>query len=47
MKQELGGQAMAQFKVGIVGTGKLGNYHCNALTQIEEAELRQMYTGLL
>ncbi|MBN1999355.1 Gfo/Idh/MocA family oxidoreductase [candidate division KSB1 bacterium] len=30
-------------KIGIVGVGKLGNYHCNALTQIPEAEL----TGIL
>jgi predicted dehydrogenase len=30
---------MSRVKVGIVGIGKLGNYHCNALNQIQEAEL--------
>ncbi len=28
-----------KYKVGIVGVGKLGNYHCNNLTQLPQAEL--------
>jgi predicted dehydrogenase len=30
---------MSRFKIGIVGIGKLGNFHCNAISQIPEAEL--------
>ena len=34
---------MTKFKVGLVGVGKLGNYHCNALNQVTEAELVGVY----
>ncbi|MDZ7315356.1 MAG: Gfo/Idh/MocA family oxidoreductase [candidate division KSB1 bacterium] len=30
---------MEKIKVGIIGVGKLGNFHCNALSQMESAEL--------
>ena len=31
------------YKVGIVGVGKLGNFHCNALSQLAAAELVGVY----
>ncbi|NOY60120.1 MAG: Gfo/Idh/MocA family oxidoreductase [Calditrichaeota bacterium] len=34
---------MTKFKVGIVGVGKLGNYHCNSLSQRQDAELVGVY----
>ncbi len=34
---------MAEFNVGIIGTGKLGAFHCNALTQMEKAQLVGVY----
>ncbi len=34
---------MTKFKVGIVGVGKLGNYHCNSLSQRQDAELIGVY----
>jgi len=34
---------MTKFKVGIVGVGKLGNYHCNSLSQRHDAELVGVY----
>ena len=30
---------MAKYKVGVIGVGKLGGFHCNALSQIDMAEL--------
>ncbi|HNT64370.1 MAG TPA: Gfo/Idh/MocA family oxidoreductase [bacterium] len=30
---------MQKLKIGLVGVGKLGQYHCNALSQLAEAEL--------
>jgi predicted dehydrogenase len=30
---------MTNFKIGIIGVGKLGAFHCNAITQLEIAEL--------
>ncbi len=34
---------MSAYKVGIIGIGKLGEYHCNALTRLPEAELVGVY----
>jgi predicted dehydrogenase len=34
---------MARFKIGIIGVGKLGNYHCNAVSQLADAELAGVY----
>ncbi|NIA29326.1 MAG: Gfo/Idh/MocA family oxidoreductase [Actinobacteria bacterium] len=34
---------MTKSKVGIVGVGKLGNYHCNSLSQRQDAELVGVY----
>jgi predicted dehydrogenase len=34
---------MPKTKVGIIGVGKLGTFHCNALSQISEAELVGIY----
>ena len=34
---------MTKFKVGVIGVGKLGAFHCNALTQLENAELAGVY----
>ncbi len=30
---------MTRYKVGIIGVGKLGAFHCNAITQLDNAEL--------
>ncbi|MBN2413291.1 Gfo/Idh/MocA family oxidoreductase [candidate division KSB1 bacterium] len=34
---------MPVFKVGLIGVGKLGEYHCNALSQLKDAELTGIY----
>jgi len=34
---------MSVHKVGLIGVGKLGEYHCNALSQLKEAELTGIY----
>ncbi len=34
---------MIKYKVGIAGVGKLGNYHCNAVSQLPQAELTGVY----
>jgi len=34
---------MSAYKVGIIGIGKLGEYHCNALSRLPEAELVGVY----
>ena len=34
---------MSVFKVGLIGVGKLGEYHSNALSQLKEAELTGIY----
>jgi predicted dehydrogenase len=37
------GGKMARHKVGIIGVGKLGSFHCNALSQLENVELVGVY----
>jgi predicted dehydrogenase len=34
---------MAKAKIGIVGVGKLGNFHCNSVSQLPNAELVGVY----
>mgnify|MGYP006291411925 FL=1 len=34
---------MSRHKIGIIGVGKLGSFHCNALSQLKEAELVGIY----
>jgi len=34
---------MSVHKVGLIGVGKLGDYHCNALSRLNEAELTGIY----
>ena len=34
---------MARVKIGIIGVGKLGNFHCNAVSKLSEAELVGVY----
>ena len=34
---------MTNFKIGVIGVGKLGAFHCNAITQLENAELVGVY----
>lgn len=34
---------MAHFKIGIIGVGKLGGFHSNAVSQLNEAELHGVY----
>jgi predicted dehydrogenase len=34
---------MARLKIGIIGVGKLGNYHCNAVSRLANAELAGVY----
>ncbi len=34
---------MAPFRIGLIGVGKLGAYHCNAVSRLEEAQLAGVY----